>query len=202
MPARPRPHRPRRQRGVVMIFALIAMVVMLIGAAALVRSATATIANTANLGFKRDLTNQAERAASTALALLKTGALASATAREGNSQANNYSAAMITDVNAQGLPNALLDDTKFAAIASAANDISVTSQAVTIRYLIDRLCTVTGAVDESRCQMSDNGQSNSCSSNACYDTTDAVPRQPVYRLSIRVTGPRRTQAFFQTTLTL
>jgi hypothetical protein len=29
-----------------------------------------------------------------------------------------------------------------------------------------------------------------------------VPQQVVYRLSIRVNGPRSTQAFFQTTFTL
>ena len=29
-----------------------------------------------------------------------------------------------------------------------------------------------------------------------------LPRQTVYRLSIRVSGPRNTQAYFQTTFTL
>lgn len=204
-PNRPHPrHRARparRQQGVVLIFALIALVVMLIGAAALVRSSTASLTTAANLGFKRDLTNQAERAVDTALTALRTGALATEAARQASATTSNYSATLLA-TNAQGVPNALLSDTTFATVGSSANDIAVADQGVTLRYVIDRMCVNTGAASETHCTMSDNGQSSGCSSNPCDDLSDAVPKQAVYRLSIRVTGPRGTQAFFQSTLTL
>ena len=72
--AHPSAHR-RTQRGVVMLFGLIALAIMLIGAAAMVRSMNASLFNAGNLGFKRDLTNQAERAVSTVITALQTGGL-------------------------------------------------------------------------------------------------------------------------------
>jgi len=200
---------PRRaQRGVVMLYGLLALAIMLIGAAAMVRSMNTSLVNAGNLGFKRDLTNQAERASAAAMALLQAGALSTLAAREAHSSANNYSATMLA-TNAQGLPNALVDDTGFAAIGVATNDIAVADQAVTLRWLIDRLCVNTGTADASHCVMANDpvpaGGSGSDLINA-IDTTSggagALQRRTVYRVSIRVTGPRATQAYFQTTLTL
>jgi len=194
-------HAGRRQRGVVMLFGLIALLIMLIGTVAMMRSMNTSLFNAGNMGFKRDLTNQGERAVSTVLALLQSGALGTETARQASATTRNYSATLLT-TNAQGVPTALVDDTAFASVASSANDIAVTGQGITLRYVIDRMCVNTGAASATHCTMSDNGQSNACSSNPCEDLSDAVPQQAVYRLSVRVTGPRRTQAFFQTTLTL
>jgi hypothetical protein len=194
--------RPRRERGVVMLFGLIALVIMLIGTVAMVRSMNTSLFNAGNMGFKRDLTNQGERAVSTVLTLLQSGALGTEASRQASNVARNYSATMLA-ANAQGVPNALIDPVAFAGVASAANDITVAGQGITIRYVIDRLCQPgTVAASATNCIMSDNGQSNACSSNPCDDLSDAVPQQAVYRLSVRVTGPRQTQAYFQTTLTL
>ena len=53
---------PRRaaQRGVVLLYSLIALVIMLIAAIALVRSFQTSLFNAGNLGFKRDMRNQSE----------------------------------------------------------------------------------------------------------------------------------------------
>ena len=51
---------PRRQRGVIMVIALITLAVLLIGAAAAMRSMNVTLASVGYFGFKRDMTNQAE----------------------------------------------------------------------------------------------------------------------------------------------
>lgn len=204
----PRFHRVRAQQGVVLLYGLIVLAIMLIGAAAMVRSMNTSLVNAGNLGFKRDLTNQAERAAATALDLLRTGALSTTTSRESHSTANNYSATILA-TNAQGLPNVLVNDATFTTVGVTSNDISVPDQAITLRWVIDRLCTATGTADASRCTMANDpapaGGSGSDLINA-IDTTSggagALQRRVVYRLSIRVTGPRSTQAFFQTTLTL
>ncbi len=203
-----RPPTPRAQQGVILLYGLLALAVMLIGAAAMVRSMNTSLLNAGNIGFKRDLTNQTERAAADALARLQTGALATVTARESHSTNNNYSATILP-TNAQGLPTALFSDAAFASVGVSGNDILVPGQAITLRWVIDRLCTATGTADASRCTMANDpvpvGGSGSDLINA-IDTTSggagALQRRAIYRLSVRVTGPRSTQAFFQTTLTL
>jgi type IV pilus assembly protein PilX len=209
--ARHRPlslHPRHAQRGVVLLYGLIVLAIMLIGAAAMVRSMNTSLVNAGNIGFKRDLTNQAERAATAALAELQTGALATVTARESNRAASNYSSTILA-TNAQGLPNVLFNDTAFEAMATTANDITVADQAITLRWVIDRLCTATGTAEASRCTMANDpapvGGSGSDIINAIDSTSGgagALQRRVIYRVSIRVTGPRNTQAFFQTTVTL
>ncbi len=206
--ARRRTLRGHAQHGVVLLYGLIVLAIMLIGAAAMVRSMNTSLVNAGNIGFKRDLTNQAERAAATALNLLQTGALATVAARQANSTANNYSSTILA-TNAQGLPNVLVNDSTFTTVGVTTNDIAVADQAITLRWVIDRLCVNTGVADASHCTMANDpapvGGSGSDLINA-IDTTSggagALARRVVYRVSIRVTGPRSTQAFFQTTLTL
>lgn len=198
-----------RQRGVVMLFGLIALVIMLIGAMAMMRSMNTSLFNAGNLGFKRDITNQAERAMSSVLALLQGGALGSDTARQNSNAGVNYSATILAP-NAQGLPLALIDDSQFSTAGfTSSNDISVADQGITVRYVIDRLCMNSGAATPDQCTMSANSVPVGGSSNQLLGAEDssaggagAVTLQAVYRVSIRVTGPRSTQAYFQTTLTL
>jgi Tfp pilus assembly protein PilV len=200
--ARPRTFtHPAPQRGVVMIFGLIALLIMMIGAVAMLRSTSTTLVNTGNLAFKRDLTNQAERAMDVVTTLVKSGALSGPTARDAHSTANNYSATILAS-NAQGLPNVLVDDAGFTAAGVVANDITVAGMGVTVRWVIDRLCVNTGTPNVSHCTMTDAGQPIGCSTSDCFNLDNLIPQQVVYRLSIRVTGPRSTQAYLQSTFTL
>ncbi len=207
-PARRRGAAVPRQRGVVMLFGLFALAIMLIAAAAMIRSYGTAMTNAGNLGFKRDLTNQAERAVGTVLTSLQSGSLGAETTRQSSSTALNYSATLLPS-NAQGLPNDLIADSSFSTIGASSNDITVTEQAVTMRYVVDRMCANTGAATPDHCVMADdlNPQGgNSSVSNIAEDASaggaGALGQRVVYRISIRVTGPRNTQAFFQTTVTL
>jgi type II secretory pathway pseudopilin PulG len=206
--AKPKPRNPSAQQGVILLYSLVVLTIMLIGAAAMLRSMNTSLITAGNIGFKRDLTNQAERAAATAMTLLQTGALSTEAARASSSTASNYSATILAS-NAQGLPNALLDDAAFGTVGVSTNDIAVADQGVTIRWVVDRLCTATGNADASRCTMANDplpaGGSGSDLINAVDSTSGgagALQRRVVYRLSVRVTGPRATQAFFQSTLTI
>jgi hypothetical protein len=192
-----------------MLFGMIALAIMLIGAVAMVQSMSTSMFNLGNLGFKRDITNQAERAVAVALTAMTTGALATHTARVSHSASSNYSATLLIPNNAQGLPTALVDDSVFSTVGNSSNDISIPSQGITVRYLIDRMCVNTGTASASHCTMSgnvvpDGGVSGSDprAEDSSTGGAGAVGQQTVYRVSIRVTGPRRTQAYFQTTLTL
>jgi hypothetical protein len=220
----------------VLLFALIALVVMLIGAVALIRSTNTALFSSGNMAFRRELQNQAEQVVPDVLTLLKTGALANASARAQHNVSLNYSASVLPS-NPQGLPTALLsrDDAVFATVGSTANDRTVGQNgSVTVRYLIDRLCRSVGdqaILGSDGCTVSPDsaapsggsaslqgqsaafGSANAASAAAAVGATaassasgaagaGAVPPQIVYRLSVKVTGPRDTQAFFQTTFTL
>lgn len=198
----------QRQRGVTMLFGLIALAIMMIGAAAMVRSMNSSLFSAGNLGFKRDLTNQAERAANTVMDLVNSGVLNTEVARQSHSTSENYSATLLA-TNAQGIPNVLVNDSTFSTVGSSGKDITVSAQGVVARYVIDRLCTSTGVADVTNCTMSDPGPSNGVVSfnldgaeHAPTGGVSPIQRQVVYRLSVRVTGPRNTQAFFQTTFTI
>jgi type IV pilus assembly protein PilX len=197
------------QRGLVMLFGLLAMVIMMIGAVAMIRSMNTSLSNAGNLGFKRDLTNQGERATALVITALQTGTLVNDLTRQASMPANNYSAKFLPS-NAQGMPMALLDNTAFGTTGSATNDIVDAAQSITIRYVLDRMCANDGVAAPSHCTMSDGnlptGGSGS-DQNGGIDGggpggSSVIAPQAVYRLSIRVTGPRLTQAFFQTTLSL
>lgn len=188
-----------RQRGVVLIFSLIVLLILAIGAVALLRSVNSSLTSAGNLAFHRDLVNQAEQAVSTVMTEFKTNAPPLSTAPTTASlPAANYSAITLA-TNAQGVPLALLDNTAFGAVGTAANDIvpSASSQ-ITIRYVIDRLCTALGTASSPNCVQS-TGLPTGGTANR--NTAVAPPSATVYRISVRVDGPRSTQAFLQTTFT-
>jgi type IV pilus assembly protein PilX len=186
-----------RQRGVVLIFSLIVLLILAIGAVAVLRSVGSSLLSAGNLAFHRDLVNQAEQAVTNVMTEFKTNGPPLGGATTADLQAANYvSTALPT--NAQGVPLALLDNTAFAAVATAANDIPGATPDITIRYIIDRLCTATGTASSPNCVQS-TGLPTGGTANR--NTAVAPPSATVYRISVRVDGPRNTQAFLQTTFT-
>jgi hypothetical protein len=78
-----------------------------------------------------------------------------------------------------------------------------------VRYVIDRLCAATGPATQDGCTLAGNLIPAGSSSSELLRAEDgssggsgAVAPQVVYRISIRVDGPRRTQSFFQSTFTI
>ena len=186
-----------RQQGVVLIFSLIVLLILAIGAVAVLRSVNSSLLSAGNLAFHRDLVNQAEQAVSTVMTEFKTNAPPLNGATIADLPAANYvSTALPT--NAQGVPLVLLSNAAFAAVGSAANILPGATPDVTIRYIIDRLCTNTGNANIVNCVQS-SGLPTGGTAN--HNTALAPPSATVYRISVRVDGPRNTQAFLQTTFT-
>jgi len=185
-----------RQQGIATLITLIALVIMLIAAVALVRSTNVSQVAAGNLAFRRDLTNRAEYATNKVDSLFGTGGtLNDATARQSNSASNNYSATTLATDAASGLPSVLLSsDATFSGTWTGA-DIDA-GDGVTVRYIIDRLCNATGAPTASNCA---NGLTQFDTSGSAGETKAGGSFAPVYRVSIRVSGPKNTQAFVQTT---
>ncbi len=196
-----RPSSRARQHGVTLIIALIALVVLTVGAVAMTRSSDVSLRMAGNLAFKRDLVNQGERAIATALAELNSGSLSAETTRNANRLASNYSASLLGS-SAQGIPSVLLSETAFTAAGFTRTDINDASTGVTVRYVIDRQCSGAGAYDIAACQaVTAKAPPKSCDGINCDVTTGAVTR-PVYRISVRITGPRGNQTYTQTTVAL
>ena len=211
---------PRRQRGVVLIFVLIAVLILMIGAVALVRSFQGSMFLSGNLAFKRDLQNQGERAVDRVLANFRTaGPLATSAARAVHNAALHYSATTLP-TNAMGIPTALTSATQYATVADASQDInastdaSIAGQAVAIQYVVDRLCNAQGdekSLGSGDCVLSStpvpSGTSSSNQLSAdraplCATCVSAAPQGVVYRITMKLQGPRGTHSFFQSTFTM
>ncbi len=192
------------QRGVTILIALVAMLILLFSSMALIRSFQSTAQLSGNLAFKRDLVNQGERAMRLAWDMLNSGALSSDTARQTSSTSRNYSAVKLASTT-NGIPYALLSDSAFSSVGSTSLDLSGDSSGTKIRYVIDRLC-VTGTATES---------ASACSMaykvSKVTGTSDFVPgldgsvgagtvQRSVYRVSVRVSSVRGTVVYMQTAL--
>lgn len=177
-----------------MVFALIALVLLLVGMAAMLRATDTSSDLVGNLAFRRDLTNRAETAIVTARAAFVSGALASETSRTTNLVTANYSAVKLA-TGAGGVPLVLTRDSAFTN-AGMSPTLDITADGVEARYVIDRQCVAVGEFSTSNCEV--------ILSEGDTGGTVGVPRpggtaRPVYRITVRVKGPRGTAAYFQTT---
>lgn len=181
----------QRQTGIVLIVTLMAMVIMLLASVALIRSTDANLLIAGNMAFKRDLINQGERAIPQIKTLFDTGALKTSSSRNADDPNSNYYAT-IQPSNKSGVPNVLFT-------VSGSHDITPTdSSGVVIRYVIDRMCLSSGVVDVSRCTVAGSTTDLNAGSSNNGQKTSGID-YPVYRITLRVTGPRNTVAYLQTT---
>ena len=188
-----------RQRGVVLIFTLIVLLILTIGALALLRSMNTSLLSAGNLAFRRDLVNQGEQAVADVMTEFKPGGiLSSSSVSDNDLPASNYVSSILV-ANAEGVPNVLLDETAWTAAFPGTNEIIGGTPDVKIRYVIDRLCSSPNIPASSALCV----QSSALPTGGTHNRNTAVPppSATVYRLSVRVTGPRSTQVFLQTTFT-
>ena len=202
-PSRHQPRRsmPRRQEGIIVVFTLLAVVLLLIASVALVRSFDTSLSLAGNMAFKRDLVNQSERAIAKAInAVSIGGVLAADTTRQANSLTNNYFATTLAS-EAHGIPTVLIDDSAWTTAGlTATSDITDSTSGVSVRYVIDRLC-LSGTVASSTvsCAISALGADKG---GTIWIKRAGGSSLPVYRISVRVTGPRNTQTYVQASISL
>ena len=184
----------KSQSGVVLVVALMALVIMLLASVALIRSTNTNLLIAGNMAFKRDLINQAERAIPVIKAKLITGGvLGGEVTRQTNLISNNYYATIQAN-NPSGIPNVL-----FAVADNNANNITDAASGVTVRYVIDRMCLATGEPLDNTCTMGGSSSDGPSCSAPCKKPGGI--NYPVYRITLRATGPRNTEAYLQTTYT-
>jgi type IV pilus assembly protein PilX len=197
----PRPLRRstrRAQQGVVMAITLIALVLLLIGVAAMLRSVDTSSMVVGNLAFRRDLTNRSESAILTSRTALVSGALMDDTTRIVDSTSSNYSATRLASTT--GIPTVLLSDSAYTAKSYPcvpASCTASTTDGTLLRWVIDRQC-ITGTVDfdTTACEYVSSTADKGGSSHL---HKPGGASRPVYRISVRISGPRGMEAYYQTT---
>jgi len=200
----------RAQRGIVMVFTLIALVLMLIAVAAVVRSVDTSSGVVGNLAFRRDLTNRAELAIAQAKAALNAGgAVHSEAARSADLASAHYSATRLAPpTGGIGVPAVLVSDDKYkragysclgGAGVALANCDTPGADGIVIRWVVDRQCVAgTSAFGTSECAYLADPKDPGGSAHSLTRKPDGGARS-VFRISVRVTGPRHTEAYIQTT---
>lgn len=176
----------RRQRGLVLIVALTAVLMMALSAAALVRSVETTLAVSGNLASMTSARAAADAAIEQAVAdLFEARRIADPAVDDAT---RGYSAAHLAGENARGLPAMLQALASYPAEAPALD----LGDGAVVRYVIERACTTAGPPTTLSCQLVPAG-----AVPVAPDASAEPPWVPVYRVTIRVDGPGAATAFAQ-----
>ena len=183
------------QQGVVLFFALIALVVMSLAAVALIRSVDTNSLIAGNLSFKQSSMLSADTGVETAI----TWVTNNAGLLEADSMANGYYAT--SDVPAHPDAKALVDENGVAGII-----VNPDSQGNTITYVIQRMCR-----DEvpTRLPFDDADKKELCLFGPLTEPADnkGVNKEVyptgkaaslIYRVTAKVEGPKNTVSYIQT----
>jgi hypothetical protein len=174
----------------VMAITLIALVLLLIGIVATLRSVDTSSILIGNLAFRRDLTNRAENAIVSARAAFVSGGLQTEALRSADQAGSNYSSFKLP--SPAGIPTVLISDSAYEALYGPPTP---SSAGITLRWVIDRQCLAAGAFSTASCEYT---ASSSDAGGSSWLHKPGGASRPVYRISVRVSGPRNTEAYFQT----
>jgi Tfp pilus assembly protein PilX len=198
---RRRPHPPRRrEQGIVVFVALIAVVLMSLAAVGLMRTVHTSTLVVGNLAFRQAGNALATSAVEKAVYDLfpPTKSIADLT---NHLPARNYYAFRQAGENPMGIPAALQGANPppaypaGAQVISDPNDPSGQSQA---RYVVERMCLPASLGLEAKgqfCEMIPPKQSGAGTGNVPVGIN--VPDIPYYRMTVRVDGPNNSVAFYQ-----
>lgn len=216
LPAWPR-RRSRRQDGVVVFIALIAVLVLSLAAVALLRSTDTAGVISGNVAFKEAATAAADTGAERAFNALPT------LAKIDVDVANTYFRLM-QPVDTAGIPSTINNWASVPCYDTAGGSATIdcTDESLyRVQYVIDRLCTVAPSTTDpltlltSKCvagqPFSAGGDAAGSDNNSHAQTTNVFgsltpppPTRPTihYRVTVRVLGPRSTVSIVQTTIEL
>jgi type IV pilus assembly protein PilX len=207
---------PRLDRGMSLLFSLLALAALSLAGVALVRSVNTSAQVIGNLGFKQDATSAGGRATETAITLLRAPTTLASASLDADSPADGYYATSLELLDPTGrrststtpLAGVDWDDDNCANVISASSCLqaspSVTANGNSTRFVISRLCQGTGPLSGT----------NICAKPAAASLSDAVQRgevrvgtelrpsklvtSPYYRIIVRTRGTRNTVSFTET----
>lgn len=176
------------QEGVIVLVALVAILVMAVSAAALLRSVDTAVAVAGNLGFMQAAQSAADDAIERAVAALFEQRLVADPAVD--DFANGYFASRQPAESARGVPVALQ------ALANYPGDAPVrdAGNGNTVRYVIERMCLAAGGATADNCLLTPTSEPPLATPG---EPLVEPPLVPVFRQSIRVDGPGNATQFVQ-----
>jgi len=207
-----------KQRGLSLIFALLALLALSLGAVALVRSVDSGTTVLGNLGFKQETVASTERATQTAIEWLA----ANATSLDANNTAVGYYASATDNLDATGQLSshagrvlvdwngdtcAYASGTVTGRCTLAARTVTTASatEPVTLRYAIFRLCSATGSptAPGNSCAAPVNSGAGVASDKGSLDYSKPAPltgtaQGTYYRIVVQAVGARSTSSITET----
>lgn len=190
----------RRQKGVVLMIALIMLVAMTLAGLALVRSVDTTNIIAGNLAFQQAATNSGDTGTEAAVAWL---------------QANNSGTTLQTDILASGYAAARTDPAAGQSwdafwtnvLVPAGQVVTLPQDAVTgntVAYTIQRLCIQSGAssVPATGCAVLQTTGTSAGSSKGAGVIALQYSSQVYYRITSRIAGPRNSVSYIQSIVAL
>lgn len=205
-------HAPAKQRGLSLLFALMALVVLTLAAVALVRSVDTGSLVIGNLGFKQDATSAAGQAAEQAVAWLTANAGSNLRQDKPDSgyYASSLSALDVTGQASQDSGRAVVDWKGNNCAGSGGGVCTKASAEIVLnggnnraRYVITRLCAVEGDPAAIDCAVPLGSAQTPGGNRGAVDYNHGRPMPLVsnlqyYRIVVRAQGPRGTVAFTET----
>ncbi|MFM9835115.1 MAG: hypothetical protein ACKVOA_03325 [Methylophilaceae bacterium] len=194
------------QKGFVLFFALIALVVMSLAAAALIRSVDTGVIVAGNLAFKQSATAVGDAGMVSAMTWIKGNAASLAATSAGNGYYETSTTGMVLTRDTGGAwpgGQAWTDATSKLATGSGFPAATPGYDAITgntVRYVIERMCRATGTATAASCLMgsaSTGGNSLSDKSDPMLGAMTNYSLSPMYRITTRVTGPKNTISYIQ-----
>lgn len=192
-----------KQGGVVLFIALIALVVMSLAAAALIRSVDTNTLITGNLSFKQSALVSSDRGLETAIGWVNTQATANLATLNADSVVNGYFATFdAVDLDDRAVLKAAATWAANSALATGTN-ITAGREDDTgneIRYIVQRMCREPNVAPTTQeCQFGAGAEVNSTIGGKHDLKLNLVPApSPVYRVTVRVAGPKNTVSYTQT----
>jgi type IV pilus assembly protein PilX len=191
----------KAQRGVVLFIALIVLMAMTLAGIALMRNVDSGTVIAGNLAFRQTATHVADIGVEAARAWLTT----TSTSLYGDSSSNGYYATWQESIDLLGNDPGKTD------FNWASNSITTTGAhagptGYTVRYVIHRLCQNTGDPTGSsancvKTSVTSSSTSTGTKGAAAYGSyAITVPTAALYRITVRVEGPRNTLGYIQSTL--
>ncbi len=209
---------PIHQRGMSLIFALLALLALSLGAVALVRSVDSGTTVLGNLGFKQETVASTERATQAAIEWLS----ANSASLDANDTNNGYYASAYDNLDAtgqlSGSSTRVLVDWNGDTCAYATGDVSgkctlaprtaVTAgstEPVTLRYAIFRLCSTAGSptATGNSCAAPANSGAGVASDKGSLDASKptrltGTTQGTYYRVVVQAVGARSTSSITET----
>lgn len=193
-PARGARHRTRRrrERGAVLIVALIVLVALGLAALSLLRSVDVLGLVAGNLSFQRSSLNATDVGVDRAMTSFLTVANRTVSPPAGT---GCYSATTLAsaDLNKPaGIPDILVNSATFDAAYPLCRTQSAAGE--TVRYVVDRQCTRIGLAQSDICILAQ----RQTTSRDIDSPPDPTIQSPAYRVSVRVDGGRSAASYTQT----